>query len=260
MSAEFDVSVCLTFHAENELVIPSLASLTDMVNFARNEGQKVQVLAAADNATQKTTELLARNNDLFDHVHHVSFGQPAEARNYLVERAGGRCVAILDGDDLWSKNWISRSVETLSEPLRVESVLHPEFVYYFFEEDFQFHSATRNPSPLSKSHFVRHRDSTEDDTTKSTILLDNFWSAHSVALRSTFLRHPYLVDDREKGTGIEDWGFNIETLNSGIQHLAVEETLHMVRIKEVGSQNVRNFNDALLPRVPPGCQLSLGKL
>ena len=259
MPANFDVTVCVTFHAENELLLPSLASLNDTVNFARNRGHRVQVLAAADNATQRTSELLARSNNLFDYVHPVTFGQPAEARNYLVEKAGGKFVAVLDGDDLWSQNWIAQSIETLRDACPVESVLHPEFVYYFVEEDFKFHSATQDPSPMSKSHFVRHRDSIEDETTKAKILLDNFWSAHSVALRSTFLDHPYQVDARETGTGIEDWGFNIETLNSGIQHIAVAKTLHMVRIKEVGSQNLRNFNDALLPRLPPGSQLILDK-
>lgn len=259
MPENFDVSICMTFHAENELVIPTLSSLGAMVHQAKLSGLKVEILAAADNANDRTIELLGKNENVFDGLSQVNFGQPAEARNHLINKAKGRFVAVLDGDDLWSENWLDKAFEYLSQENRPECIVHPEYVYYFFEEDFQYHSATEQVHPSVKSHFVRHRDSTLDKSVKATILLDNFWSAHSMGLRSTYLAHPYLVDDRARGTGIEDWGFNIETVNAGLQHLTVADTLHMVRIKERGSQNARNFSDALLPRVPSEAHLVLDK-
>jgi hypothetical protein len=237
-----DVSVAMLFHQEGHLAQRAIQSLGRMLSKLRDASISYEVLATLDRADTFTTQIV-EGDKCFSRIFEVNYLDPASCRNHLTRSSKGKYLAFLDGDDLWSANWLSAAyaeAETTERP----ALFHPDFVYYFFERDFDVHTVG-DASPDALSHFVKHVNSSS--AMQSVPLIDNLWSAHSFARRDVFEAHPFRSDDRELGLGIEDWSFNIETYMAGVEHLTVANTLHMVRVKEVGSQNQKNFTAGLLP-------------
>jgi glycosyltransferase involved in cell wall biosynthesis len=250
-----DVSVCINFHSEGVLALQTLRCLNNLREFSSNHGVNLEVLALLDSPTEETKRIVSGyGNNLFTSIELVEGFGAANGRNFLISQATSEYLAILDGDDLWSPNWI---VEALSLASRhqseKETIWHPEYVYYFYEEDFEFHSATETPHHLSNSHFVRHRDSRESQP--KTALLTNHFSAHSFGARNLYLNYPYRENDLEAGLGIEDWSMNIETLANSVSHAIVPRTLHAIRVKKSSGENFKNFSSGLLPHLPPNFRL-----
>lgn len=242
---QVDISVVISFHDEGQLAKPSLQSLIEMVEFSNEAGCTVEILVALDRATMMTTKIVnkyARNNW---NINITDFGDPGLVRNHLITKASGLYISVLDGDDLWSPDWLSKAHVT-AQKLK-SSVLHPEFAYYFYESDFDVHSPNSMPHQLVKSHFVRHQRRTPTSEALIEVRLNNPWSAHCFASREIFEAIPYRADEKESGIGIEDWTFNAEVLHKGFSHDVVLDTVHMLRQRLGTSQNTRNSERGMLP-------------
>lgn len=221
----------------------SLKSLERMTSRLREDFVKFEVLVNLDNSDTQTSDAV-NFYPLDKKVTYSAFGDPGLSRNTLIESATGEFVAILDGDDLWSENWLAMALGRARH--NSEAIFHPEYVYFFFEEDFARHSYTSTPLPGAKSHFMQH----VKETSGADPRLDNLWTCHSFGKKEIYIRHPFRANNRDLGKGIEDWSFNIATAISGVKHVPVEGTIHMIRVKESNSQNQTNFTSGLLPWIP----------
>jgi glycosyltransferase involved in cell wall biosynthesis len=241
-----EVSIAILFHKEGHLALRSLQSLERMTDRLAKEGISFEVIASLDRPDVKTKKLVLASKQITK-VLEVDFGDPALCRNHLVGAATGKYIALLDGDDLWSKNWLAEAYRK-AEAGNSNTIWHPSYCYYFFEKDFEVHSYSELAHPSALSHFTKHPESSQ--LQEGLLTIDNVWSAHSFGNRDVYQRIPFRADSKEQGKGIEDWSFNIESVSKGVAHSVVQGTVHMIRIKEQNSQNAVNSGLGLLPWIP----------
>lgn len=247
MKVSAEITVTVTFHREGALTLPALGSLGDLVNVARTAGLAVETQAILDRADDVTRHNVAAAGRWIDRIEEVSFGDLGLSRNAGTRLARGRFLAFLDGDDLWGEQWLRAAFEaatTTSTPAEV--VWHPEHLYIFSEQDF---GKTPEAAPQSFHSLMRSSDTPEFNPL--LLVLHNLWSANAFAPRELHLRFPYRAVDRDRGFGIEDWSWNLETLGAGIHHRVVPGTVHLIRKR--GSESLDRQNQAigLLPHLPP---------
>lgn len=236
------LSILLTFNSEGSYVSSSEKSLARMTASLPQENRR-EVLIALDNADKLTTQEVRKNFGDSATIYETNFGNPGEARNFLVEKSSGEFIAILDGDDLWSENWLVGALnKAVSSP---NTVFHPEVAFYFYESDLD-QPLARGASPFAKSHYVVYQDGQTSNSENLSKLL-NFWTAHCLANKAIFKATPYKPNSRSIALGIEDWSWNIATIGKGIKHESVPETVHCIRVKKQGSLNALNNSVGTLP-------------
>lgn len=246
-----DITATIVFHAEGALVRPALASLRDMVDVARGAGLSVEARAILDRPDGPTRHQVALKGGWLDGVSEVALGDLGLTRNAAAEAAQGRYLAFLDGDDLWGAEWLRLAHAAATAPgAPEEAIWHPEQLFFFSEGDFDRTANGPVPHPDVQASFKEQEASTAPGFDRDLLFLSNVWTANVVAARGLHLRHPYTAADRRRGFGIEDWTWNIRTLWSGIPHLIVPRTVHLIRLKDSGSLNLRNLAQGLLPSLP----------
>lgn len=241
-----DISAILVFHHERGLACASIVSFARMVAKTRNAGLSVETLALLDDPDPITAEIVTTAGSTFDRIEQVNYRDLGLTRNHGTRVAIGEYLSFLDGDDLWGAEWLCKShIRASSRP---GAILHPEYVYLFFEGDFSRHTLATKPRRGTRSHYMRHIDSPTVDP--GLTAMDNAWTANAFARREVYLAFPYKRVDRDAGLGFEDWTWNIETLCGGHNHLAVPDTVHLVRMKEGGSLGQQIAYEGLLPDIP----------
>lgn len=237
-----DLTAYVTFHREGELALPAIASASAARLNASLE-LSVELVAVLDSSDTVTREIVTSRASEFARVHLVDFQDLGAVRNFCAQESDSSFIGMLDGDDLWSRNWLSSATQLLRER-GAESIVHPELVYYF-------HDRPTGPAAASRGFGLRHGESSSFDNNLAYIL--NPWTANNLAFRSLVSSVEYRKRLPQFGLGVEDWSWNLETLRLGLSHLVAPETIHFVRVKHAGSLGVANSLDGLsihLERAP----------
>jgi hypothetical protein len=236
------LSAVINFHREGPIVNHSIASYLENVkriNDGKSEVIKIAILDNPDSITQKIVE---QYKDHFDYFEIVSFGDFGKAKNYAFNLVDTDYIAYFDGDDLWSKDWLSSCMST---KVKDNCVLHPEYVYYFNKSDFSNTSLFDKPSHGCSSFFMKHIDSKLID--KRKIYLNNIYTSNMFTSANILSKYPFLEKNVEKAHGVEDWAWNALTLYSNIHHSIVNDVVHLVRVKTSNSLGLENSVNGLLP-------------
>lgn len=127
-----DVSLLITFHGEGVLAHSTLNSIERCRRYAEAAGITTEYVWVLDAINDETRQVLmahpaAGGNVRIVEVAHRDLGA---SRNSGIDAARGETVAILDGDDYFSTNWIERAWFYLKE-YGDQAILHPEFVVNF---------------------------------------------------------------------------------------------------------------------------------
>jgi hypothetical protein len=242
-----DVTAVLNFHAEDMLGYPAIQSFASNVKFAADAGIRVKRVAILDKPSRATEQLVRECSEQFDEVVVRAFGDLGKSRASALELAEGRYLCFFDGDDLWGKEWIARAHAMLESNPSPTWVAHPEVVYYFSPEDFLSQSPTPRPSPNVKSFFLIHHDSRDPAFDRDALRFNNVYTSNTFAPIELFEKHPFIEVDAERGFGVEDWAWNAMTLGRGIEHVSVQDTVHLVRVKASASLGKENASRGLLP-------------
>ena len=223
-----DITAVLNCHNEGRALHPSLLSLADAVQVARESGLTVEIIIVADMASEATMAHLDEFAPAGSLVLSVVLGDLGLSRNAAVGRASGSYVGFLDADDLWGPNWL-RDAFLFSESLHEEVICHPRANLLFGDSE----------------GLKIHPDQDLEIVAEEVLFAQNCWSALSFAPRSVYERVPYSAIDLANGFGFEDWQWNAETVGLGFKHRAVPDTFHCIRIRDsMASLTVRSDENA----------------
>lgn len=232
MSDSPDITAILTGHAEGPLIGATFRSMLDAVAEARTAGIEVEMLVVLDKPDAATSEALAAAEEHGCQVEHVDFpaADHAGVRNHAVELARGEYVAFLDGDDLWSANWlVDAHAMCLTDPGRV--VAHPE-VDWIFDNGSNLWFLLDQTDPAFDPAYLR---------------VFNYWDVLCLAPRRAYLDHPRPARDIAAGYAYEDWHWNLQTLGAGYVHRTVPETIHFKRRRKSSQLTTAISNRSLTP-------------
>lgn len=214
------LTTVITAHREGLLARRSLRSLLEAVTAARAAGLEIDTIVVLDRADDDTRAIFKNAAGGDWKVVETDFGDQGKARNRAVQVAGGDYIAFLDGDDLWSENWLVEGVGLcLQRPGRI--IAHPEFNWFF---------------GMNNNLFI-HMDQEDAQFDIEALRFSNYWDALCIAPRRAHLDHPYGDRDLEGGFAFEDWQWNCETIEAGYVHRVAEGTIHFKRRRE-GSQTL----------------------
>ena len=231
------VSAVVTFHRERELAVATLHSIERMRKYAEARSLQVKLEMTLDGGDPETERAILQHPALRsgDVLHHVELFDLSLCRNYAIEHASGDFVATLDGDDLFSENWIAAAVAFIVEH-GPTTIVHPQLMIAF---------GTWNA-------YWEQIDQTDPRFLPETLMSLNHWNACTVARREVFTGCPYVYARvGESGFGFEDWHWNCETISRGYVHRVVPHTFRLERRKAEGSLNVAHQSHAAILRPSP---------
>lgn len=223
-----DVSIIITAHRERLYLPVSGKSAAEAAAYAQDKlGITTETIVVLDNPDDMTRDL-ARNYFPGDvRIIESSAGDPGAARNLGLSEAKGRFSTLLDGDDLWSRNWIASAVELGRQ--RPDAVLHSHCnVVFGGDSNVWWHIDSEGPLYLPEY-----------------LEWANYWDAMSFAETALYQRIPFRANDLKQGFGHEDWHWNIVTTDAGIAHKPVEGTVHFKRRRSGSQMANANKSDAV---------------
>lgn len=216
-----DISVIICGHNEGRLLHRALTSVFKSVEYAKNENQlNIEVIVSLDNPSIETLNYL--DNSEFKNeikIYKNNFQDVALSRNFASEKAIGKYIAFLDGDDLFGETWLLHSYKK-AEEYGNECVLHPEYYISFG----------------AKSLIWKRISSIDPSFRYGSLLSFNPWDATIFLHRSVMDKFKFRECPRNSGWGYEDYDFFCNTLGNGISHLITPETVVFIRVKTEGSR------------------------
>lgn len=223
-----DVSAVVLAHREGALAGRTLRSMADAVAMAEAAGLSVELLAVLDTPDPPTRRQFA-DAALPLRLLTCELRDQGAARNLAAAAATGRWIAFLDGDDLWSDNWlIAAHAAARTAPER--AIIHPEFNWLFGGRNDLVVKPGDDDSGFDP-HFLRTA---------------NYWDAMAFLPRDLALELPFAARDLAAGWALEDWDFNCRALLAGAAHRVAPGTIHFKR-RRAGSQHMQAAGAAALP-------------
>lgn len=218
------ISIVVNSHAEGPLINFAIKSVDlAVLTLQRTFRIEVEKIIVLDNPDDETSNEVNKLSNTWARI-FVDNGDLGASRNAGVNRAQGKYVAFLDGDDLWGKSWLLNCWNYIQNHNFDKVILHPEVNYYFgFQDNTPVDNAFLSVSSNSANFSFYDLAST------------NYWTALAFSTREAFIKNPYKDLSELDGISYEDWQFNIETLALGYEHLYVKDTAHFIRTKNHGS-------------------------
>ena len=229
-----NVTAILTCHKEGLLLGPTLGSLEQAVSHAIGAGLSVDVLVVLDKANAVTQTMISQTNRGYS-IMETELGDPGQARNAGVENSRSEFVAFLDGDDLWSANWLTDAVAFAQQQ----------------EGPVICHSAA-NVVFGTANQIWWHADSQDPAFDPDYLWVANYWDAMCLTRRETMAAHPFVANDLKIGYGHEDWHWNCTTLSAGVAHRPVPGTLHFKRRRKGSQMSLCDDADVVVRSEPVG--------
>jgi len=229
-----DVTLLITFHNEGILAHSTLNSIEMCRKHAEKFGLSTEYVWVLDSIDEETRRVLHTHPASHGNVRtlEVSHRDLGASRNSGISIARGDAIAILDGDDYFSTNWIERASSSLSE-YGGNAIIHPEFVI-----NFGSHNAYCWQVDQAGQYFNR-----------DALLTANLWTSWTFAKRSTYLETPYVITrPNQTGFGYEDWHWNCETIAAGYVHRLAWGTVGFYRRKKSSLVTSTSLANAVIPR------------
>lgn len=228
------ISIVICFHNEDFIAGWTLDCVKRMRAYALASGFETELICVLDRADPITTKVVCGHPCINpnDHVIPVDNGDPGYSRNDGVAISRGNFIAILDGDDYCSENWLAAAGNAACAEDK-PTVFHPDYIVSFGEH----FAITRVTDMRQRKYDLRN------------CLKVNPWAVTSFGKREIFLAHPYQsADVRQTGFGYEDWEWNLGMTAAGYLHLSVPDTALFYRRKPLSRiTNDSNANAVIRP-------------
>jgi glycosyltransferase involved in cell wall biosynthesis len=220
LNAKPDISIILTAHREGVIAGVTANSAMTALKKIDELGFTNEIIVVLDRADALTAAVLRSSFGGKARFLETNEGDPGIARNRGIEIAAGACATFLDGDDLWSENWLVEAWRLVQK--RPDAVVHSACNLVF--------GVHRN--------LWWHVDSESGLCDVRYLEWYNYWDAMSFARTDIYRRFPFRGNDLELGFGHEDWHWNVWTLAEGVPHKPAPQTIHFKRARS-GSQMVK---------------------
>ena len=220
---EFDLTVALTLHSETVMAGPTMTSADIAIKAAEAAGIKVEKLIGFDTASEACVEYFSAPAFAEWNKIHFEFRDQGKTRNALVQNAQGTNLAFLDGDDLFSENWLVGAMECLRGASNPKSIVHPE-LNWIFDASAAILAKPAQDAPLFSPHYF---------------MVANYYDALCLAPRETWLELPYADRAIAEGYAYEDWQWAIETMAAGWNHIVAKDTIIFKRRRDA-SQTIES--------------------
>ena len=226
----YNISAILTAHGEGSLAAVSLNSFLEATDFAEAHGLTVQKIVVLDKPNAQTSVVFEDIASKGFTVLETEYGDQGFVRNHAAQECAGDYVAFLDGDDLWSENWLYEAWTMLSSSAE-KSIAHPEFNWFFG----------------GVSSILIGADQEDELFAEDFLRFANYWDAMCMAPRSVHLENPYCKRQIKDGFAFEDWHWNCQTYENGCIHKIVSDTVHFKRRRQNSQTMEASGNRSLMP-------------
>ena len=213
-----DLTVAVTAHSESLVAGPTMTSAERAIALAEAEGMRVERLLGLDACTPQARAYFAQPGLAAWERHDFVFRDQGQTRNALAGRARGRWLAFLDGDDLFSENWLVEAARLLAraETEGARVIVHPELNWQFDAGASVILKPAQDDPLFSPYYFA----------------VTNYYDALCAAPRQVWLDHPYAHRAVRDGFAYEDWQWGIETMAAGWHHVAARDTIIFKRRRD----------------------------
>lgn len=243
------LEVYMNFHCEDRIAASSINSLMECIQIARHAGMDVEPYAVLDKASVITTEVVNSYDYFWTEILVLDLGDLGAVRQHLADQSHSEMIGFFDGDDLFGSAWISRAFAFALSTDETNFVLHPEWLYYFHSSESVNVSQSHFEIQSYKNFFMQHVENIDSVFRQEVFGFNNPYSSNIICPTRLFQSFKYVHVEDESGRGIEDWSWNAETSWAGVQHIVIPDTVHLVRVKEVGSLGTQNASRNLLPNL-----------
>ena len=234
---EFDISVIVTAHTETVLAGPTIHSAENAINQVESAGYKVERLIGLDAPSSDCRTYFSQPKFEYWNRIEMAFMDQGKIRNHMSYIAKGKWVAFLDADDLYSENWLLYAALCLknAENKNDKIIVHPELNWIFDQS----------------AGIVIKMDQKDELFDPYLFYFANYYDALCMAPKSAYVAIPYVERDIENGFALEDWQWNIETIEAGWKHVIAKDTIIFKRRREL-SQNINaSKRSAVIRNIEP---------
>lgn len=216
MSNSIAVSINITAHNEGLLLHKTLRSIDAMCRiFTSRYNEKFEVnitLDIPDQETQRVADVFC--SDYFKlNTYVVNYGDLASCRNFLVSKSKGKYCMFIDGDDLFSEDYLSAAY-ALASSSKEECVYSPEYLVSFGQHDY----------------IVKKLDFNSPNFHVINCFETNYFISQSFAAKKIFQEIRYRPNDN--GFGMEDWDWNNTAIAKGYKFYNVPDNIFFYRRKK----------------------------
>ncbi len=211
-----DLTVIATAHAETVVAGPTMRSAEAAIAEAKAAGFTVERLLVYDTPSDECRAYFSQFTDW--KTFEFEFADQGKTRDAAILEATGHWVALLDGDDLFSENWLLGALKLLQEAdaQNRRVIVHPELNWVFDAGEYVF-IKTGQPHPLFCGYYFSQA---------------NYYDALCVAPRQAWLEHGYAHRAVKDGFAYEDWQWGLETMAGGWEHVTAPNTIIFKRRRD----------------------------
>lgn len=213
---QFDVTINITAHSEGYYLYRTLESVVVMRKVASKDGINCLIQIHLDNADSLTTEIankfIAANKDSVVYANH--FGDASASRNFLIENTSSKYTLFIDGDDLFTENFISvayKTAQKFNKPCIVSS------------EDIVKFDKSIDP------YIFRVESTVNKPGIKSALFEMNLYISQNLVTTEIFKNCQY--EPNMGNYGFEDWHWNTKAIDKGYEFLVAVDTVFFYRQK-----------------------------
>ena len=216
-SDNLSISCVITAHNEGLLLHTTLLSYEAMRVYAEERGLSVEWVIVLDSADAETVRVAKNHPSLrpSDTLLYVDNRSLSKSRNDGIATAKGDIIAILDGDDYYTRNFLFAAAKEAAE--NPNCVVHPHHIVSF-------------GVLTSIQTLLDQREHPEVDA--AAMVFQHPYISTAVARKSVFEELPYILI--KDGFGFEDWHFNCEAMANGYKHTVAYDSFMFYRRKANG--------------------------